>query len=366
MPTNVHVMILASGRSYHATRWANALTERGLAITFVTIHKVVRPLSNRIDVIELPSVGKPSYALTVGRLRRLVKKLRPDLVHSHSAGGYALMGRLCGGRPWILSVYGADVYDVPTHSFIHKAVVGHFLASADQLLSTSQAMAQQVSHLYPSLPCPIVTPFGVDTQLFSPIPRRAERKAVIKIGIVKKLDPKYGVDILLKAFELVADRHDSSLELHIVGEGSERARLLAMRDESKWSDQIHFHGAIPNTKVPAFLNEWDIFVVPSRFESESFGVAAVEASATGLPVIVSDVGGLPEVVDHERTGLVVRREDPVALANAISRLIDNPEERERFGSAGRRKVEEMYDWQKNVDQMVRIYEDVLARAGNRH
>src|SRR5690606_34807888 len=109
-----------------------------------------------------------------------------------------------------------------------------------------------------------------------------------------------------------------------------------------------------NTEVPVFLNDWDIFVVPSRFESESFGVAAVEASAAGLPVIVSDVGGLPEVVDHERTGLVVRREDPTALADAIARLIDNPEERQRLGSAGRGKVEEMYDWRKNVEQMIQI------------
>lgn len=360
----LHVMMLASGKSYHATRWANALHDRGLAVTFVTVHPVVRPLVSSINVIELPSVGKLSYALTADRLRRLVKKLRPDLVHSHSAGGYALMGRLSGGRPWILSVYGADVYDVPTRSFIHKTIVGHMLASADQVLSTSHAMVKQVSSLYPSLPPPIVTPFGVDTKLFAPTPRRAGGQAVIKIGMVKKLDPKYGVDILLQAFELVAGRYGSSVELHIVGEGSERTRLLAMRDESKWSDQIHFHGPVPNTEVPVFLNDWDIFVVPSRFESESFGVAAVEASAAGLPVIVSDVGGLPEVVDHERTGLVVRREDPTALADAIARLIDNPEERQRLGSAGRGKVEEMYDWRKNVEQMIQIYEDVLARVVN--
>lgn len=361
MRTNIHVMMLASGRSYHATRWANALVERGVRVTFVTIQQVARPLSDKVDVVELPADGKQAYVLTVGQVRRLVKNLHPDLIHSHSAGGYGLMGRVSGGRPWIISVYGSDVYELPTRSFIHRALVGHFLASADQVLSTSHAMARQVAKLYPSLRPPIVTPFGVDIELFRPRSRGVETDNVIRIGIVKKLERKYGIDILLRAFDFVANRYGSSVELHIVGEGSERSRLLTMRDQSKWSRQIYFHGAVPNREVPTFLKKWDIFVVPSRFES--FGVAAVEASAVGLPVIVSDVGGLPEVVDHERTGLVVRREDPVGLADAICRLIDDPEERERFGAAGRKKVEEMYNWRRNVDQMVRIYTDVLAQAG---
>lgn len=358
-------MMFASGKSYHATRWANALIERGLRVTFLTVHKVIRQLDPSVEVVELTSQGKLSYAVSIGRVRKLVRALRPDLVHSHSAGGYALLGRFSGGRPWILSVYGADVYDVPQYSVLHKAVVGHLLSSADVVLSTSETMATHVTKLYPNLPRPIVTPFGVDTKLFSPMSNRNKDSSVIRIGTVKKLEHKYGIDILLRAFDLVAARYGHSVELHIVGDGSERKKLLAMRSDSPWSKQIYFHGAVPNSEVPAFLNQWDIFVVPSRRDSESFGVAAVEASAAGLPVVVSDVGGLPEVIQHERTGLVVRREDPVALANALARLIENRSERERFGQAGRQRVEQIYNWEKNVSRMIRVYENVLLGNGER-
>ncbi len=178
---------------------------------------------------------------------------------------------------------------------------------------------------------------------------------------MKKLEKKYGIHVLLQAFELLLRRYGTPVELLVVGEGAERDRLLSMRAASRSPDQISFLDPVPNSEVPGLLRSLDIFVVPSIYDSESFGVAAVEAGAVGLPVVVSDVGGLPEVVEHERSGLVVPREAPEDLAESIARLIENPEERVKFGAAGRLKVETEYDWNLNVANMIRIYESVLVR-----
>lgn len=353
------VMLLASGKSYHATRWANALVESGLDVTFVTIHPIQRPIHRDVDVVELPSVGRISYALTGRRVRELVKSRSPDLVHSHSAGGYALMGRLSGGRPWLVSLYGADIYEYPDRSPLHRSIQRYLLERTDQLLATSHAMADRMQRIYSSLPRPVVTPFGVDTDLFSPSRLKRDVTDAVSIGIVKKLEPVYGIDILLKAFDELVGKHGEGIEMHVVGDGSDRERLLSMRECSSCPSQIHFHGAIPNPEVPEVLRDLDIFVVSSR--RESFGVAAVEASSAGLPVVATDVGGLPEVVDHEETGIVVPPEDVDALSAAIDRLIENPAERRKLGSAGRRKVEEHYDWDENVTRMIDIYERILHR-----
>jgi glycosyltransferase involved in cell wall biosynthesis len=104
----------------------------------------------------------------------------------------------------------------------------------------------------------------------------------------------------------------------------------------------------------------DIFVAASRRDSESFGVAVLEASATGLPVVVSDVGGLPEVVQDKITGLIVPSENPLALARALYSLICDKKLRRNLGQAGIKRVEKKYRWQKSVEQMSNIYMEILA------
>jgi L-malate glycosyltransferase len=361
--SSLNLLMIGSGRSYHATRWANALAEAGITVSFVTVHKKERPVLDAVNIIELPSVGRASYLLNGKRLRRLIRNIRPDLIHSHSAGGYGILGRLSNFRPRIVSVYGSDVYEAPTRSGFHKAYIGHVLKSADQVLATSHVMAEHVQELYPRLRPAIVTPFGVDLSLFSPGPSRNGGVGVTRVGLVKKLLPVYGIDILIDAFAMLPASDQAPIELHIVGDGPAKNQLHARARESGRGDDIFFHSAVPNSLVPDVLRTFDIFVVPSR--SEGFGVAAVEAAAVGLPAIVSDVGGLPEVVEHERTGLVVPPEDARAFAASIRRLAENPIERARFGVAARQRAASEYDWNENVARMIDVYRDVLSRNGDR-
>src|SRR5690606_15493326 len=118
-----------------------------------------------------------------------------------------------------------------------------------------------------------------------------------------------------------------------------------------------FYGLIQNDKLPDFLAKLDIFVVPSRFES--FGVAAVEAQACGLPVIVSNVGGLPEVVENNVTGLVVENENIELFAESMKTLIQDEKLRKQFSKNAIDRVKKYYDWEKNLDLMISIYERIL-------
>jgi glycosyltransferase involved in cell wall biosynthesis len=195
-------------------------------------------------------------------------------------------------------------------------------------------------------------PFGVDLELFKPLKTNALED--VTIGIVKKLEKKYGIDYLIRAFaQLPADGW--KIKLLIVGDGSEESSLRQLCQSLHIERRVHFAGFVAHNKVPDYLNKIDIFVVPSIQPSETFGVAAVEAAACGIPVIASNIGGLPEVVVDGQTGFLVPPKKPEAIADKIMLLIKNIELRDKMGASARKFVEQNYLWEKNAAEMEKLY-----------
>jgi glycosyltransferase involved in cell wall biosynthesis len=208
---------------------------------------------------------------------------------------------------------------------------------------------------------PKVIPFGVDVAQFSPLPKSPSNRVLI--GTARRFLPRYGLDVLIKAFgSLVAEEgfgvEPSSLDLMLVGDGPQKPELLRLAKAMGVDARISFPGYIRHQELPSVMRQMDIFVVPSR--SESFGVAALEASACGLPVVASKVGGLPEVVQHEVTGLLFASEDVQALAGALAKLAAAPDLRHKMGQAGRQWVVQQYSWGQSVDQMESLYRQFLT------
>jgi len=106
--------------------------------------------------------------------------------------------------------------------------------------------------------------------------------------------------------------------------------------------------------------------MPSVHDSETFGIAAIEAQAMGLPVVATRIGGVSEAVLDDQTGLLVPPRDPQALARAVMRLIENPELRRSMSREGRRFVAQRYDWHKNAERVEELYYDLLSRGLKRH
>ncbi len=354
------LLMLAPASVIHTQRWVEALQGRGVQLVLATQHDPgawQAPLGVRF--VRLPHSGAVGYFRNVPALRQLLRDERPDLLNAHYASGYGTTAALTGFRPWLLSVWGSDVYDFPHEDRLKGWLLRHNLRHADAVASTSEAMARQVRRLVPDIGPVAVTPFGIDTDRFAPQPQPHDG---IVIGTVKTLAPKYGIDLLLRAFAQVrvAAGPSAKLSLVIVGDGPQRTELEALGRTLGMADHVRFVGAVPHAEVPQWLHRFDVYVAASRLDSESFGVAVLEASACGLPVVVSDVGGLPEVVVQGETGCVVPREDVVALAQAIQRLVATPDLRSRFGVAGRERVLANYGWQHSVDAMLRCFDGVIA------
>ena len=363
------IVLLSGASSIHTIRWANGLADAGLEVHVISQQPQLELMDARVQVHILPFRGVLGYFTMVPAVKRLLKRIKPDIVNAHYASGYGTTARLVGYHPWVLSVWGSDIYDFPYKSPLHKRLVRKNLLAADGVASTSVCMAEQTRSIVPKLSDIALTPFGVDTEFYDSLTTSIADRDIstpITIGTVKSLAPKYGVDTLIKAFDILlknlSQTHpeiEKGLKLRLVGGGPQELELKALTQQLGISKRIDFVGRVDSSQVPIELEKLDIYVALSRLDSESFGVAIIEAGAAGRPVVVSDAGGLPEVVLDGQTGLVVPKEDPKAAAAAISKLVLDRELRIQMGESGKQHVIDTYDWSACINTMTNLYEKII-------
>lgn len=364
------ICYLANADNYHTYKWASQFSLRGYGVHVFSLEEcrseAIRELKNvTVHYLQNPSARQGSelqklgYLSTVGVARRLIEELDPDVVHAHYASSYGLVASLACRRPYYLSVWGSDVYDFPRKSPLHRAVVRRSLAKPAWLMSTSRAMAEECAK-YTGRDFEI-TPFGVDMGLFSP--RKREPHEGLVVGTVKALERKYGIDTLLRGCALLHDRRpDLGVRVRIAGKGTMEAELKALATRLGMDGYLDWLGFIPQEEA---AREWaglDIAIVESESESESFGVSAVEAQASGTPLIISDIPGLMEACDGGHTAVVTPRRDPAALADALEALADDPARRARMGAEGRAYVERAYEVGACFDRVEEIYRRNMEEA----
>jgi L-malate glycosyltransferase len=365
----MRVLMLANPDSVHTQKWVLGLAKRGVEILLFGMQTPLTTAYDGVPGVTVRTVGLPAwitrqgarspakalYITAVVGVRKIVRRFKPDLIHAHYLSSYGLLGALARVHPFLISVWGSDVFENPDRSRLHRGLVRFVLRSADRISATSHVMAKRTMTF--TAKTVSVIPFGIDLCEFAPqVVSRPFPSPSLVIGTVKTLHPFYGIRYLIEAFALLRARHpDALLELLIVGGGPQQSELERLAETLGVADHTLFVGAVAASEVPRYHNMIDIFVALST--AESFGVAVIEAAACAKPVVVSDVGGLPEVVDHERTGIVVPARNAVAAADAIDRLIADADLRQRMGTEGRRKVESSYDLERNLDQMLALYDE---------
>ena len=360
------IIFLGGAGSIHTIRWVNSLSEKGLEVILVSLKgevETIGKINDNVKVIYLPFGTKLGYYLNVFALKKIISKEKPDLINAHYASGYGTLGRLSGFNKKILNVWGSDVYDFPNESKLKKRIIEKNLKNYTAIASTSYCMAEETKKYLENKSKEIfITPFGVDTEKFKNL-NIEKKENEITIGIVKTLTEKYGIEYLIKAIKELENILDienyKKIRLLIYGKGELKNKLEDLTKELQIEDKVIFKGYISNEDVPKALNEMDIFVVPSILDSESFGVAAVEAMACEVPVIVSDADGLKEVVVNNETGFVIPKRSSKEIANKIKILIENNDVVKKFKKNARERVLKLYDWNKNVENMIKIYKELL-------
>ena len=356
------ICYLSAANSYHTQKWCKFFSERGHEVHLITLtpgecpyaetHIVKTRMNDRHD----STARKFEYLLHGKEVKKIISEIRPDIIHAHRIPSYGGLCAFSGIRPFVLSLWGGDVFTFPRKSLLHKKLVKFTLKKADCIMSTSKAMREE-ARKYTNKNIEI-TPFGVDMELFSPS-KDNKAKEYFTIGTVKNLERVYGIDYILQAAATVIhQRKDIPLRVKIAGMGSQEASLKELSKKLGINDIVQWLGFISQEQAAKEWNSMDIAVIPSR--SESFGVSAVEAQACGTPVIISDISGLKEATSPGISSIVVSVGDTDQIAKSIIELYDSPERRRQMGSGGRKYVFERYEREKCFSHIENIYKKLVS------
>lgn len=364
MSNSIKVLLLSDTYSEHTEKWALGLANEGIGIGLFSFNKASYEWYNHknITVFFEPdkkinaesTFTKLSYIKYVSILKKIIKHFKPTILHAHYATSYGLVGALSGFKPFVLSVWGSDVYDFPTRSKLHKKVFQYNLSKADVIMSTSHVMKQEI--LKYTKKEVVVTPFGVNVNTFSKKENPLKKADTIYIGTIKPIEEKYGITTIINAAKIVIEKNSTlNFKFLLIGSSNNIEIYKNQIDNLNLTEYFEITGRVPFNEISTYHNLLDIFLNVSIDDSESFGVAAVEAMACEKPVIVTDVGGLKEVVNNGEFGCVIPKNNPEALANAITEFIHNKEKAIEIGAKARQNVLKLYNWDNNLKLMINEY-----------
>ncbi len=345
-----------------AGRPAEPLEEGGLT--------VYRVKSWRTGVHEAGMGDAASYlvaALPV--IRRLLRVHKYDAVHIFFSlpTGALLPFLSLRGTPVVVSLRGSDVpgYD-PHNSSLQSAhrllapLTRWIWRRADRVVAVCESLGQLALRTWPDLRYAVV-PNGVDLKLFHPAdpatPRPSNR---IRCLAVARLIERKGLGDLIRALALL---ERGRFELEIVGGGADEGVLRDLAARLDVAEDIRFLGPLPRAEAAERYRQADLFTLPSS--AEAFGNVFAEALASGLPIVGSATGGIPDLVEHGSNGLLVSPGDVHALAGAIRYLADHPELRAEMALRNRTKAEATLEWAQVTRRYLSIYEGIQHRLPTR-
>jgi glycosyltransferase involved in cell wall biosynthesis len=361
----LHVVKVAgiSGAENHLLLLLPELRERGFDVELVMLHEdesgahdfATRLADDGIGVERL-RLTRATDPLVVSRLARIIRRRRPAIVHTHlvHADFHGLpAGRLARVPVLVSTKHGFNAFrDGRAFAAADRAVA----RLADVHIAISAGLARYLGESEGFDPASFqVVHYGISAGPAPPPPPGAPRLAV-----VGRLVPIKGHDVLLRA---VASARGElpELTLEVAGDGPLDADLRATASRLGLEDVVSFSGRV--APAAPVLERSEIVVVPSH--GEGFGMVALEAMERGRPVIASSVGGLPEIVEDGRTGLLVPPGDAEALAEAIRDLAGDGGRAAAMGTAGRARALATFSQARCTDRIEALYREALSAAGER-
>ncbi len=302
-------------------------------------------------------------------VRSLIKKLAKTnkgrtVLHSHTIFPEGLAVALLKRKlmiPHICTIHGGDINFFPFRNKLNYLVTKYALKKCDYLVTVSDKLRSKTRLIANGLNNVSVIHNGADCKKFKPIPKEiAKQKLGIKesceiILFIGHLEPVKGVDYLLKAFAMLQrDRRDT--RLFLVGDGYEKDKLMLLSKNLKIDNQVCFMGRKPFEEIPLWLNIADVFVLPSI--SEGFPTVIPEAMMCGVPVIASDVGGIPEIIINDKTGILTKPGNVELIEKGIKLLLDNKRIRNMISETAKEQSKK-YSWKNNASGYIAIYKKVF-------
>ncbi|HCE86466.1 MAG TPA: hypothetical protein DEP08_01550 [Candidatus Jacksonbacteria bacterium] len=307
----------------------------------------------------------PEYTLQFPKnLYFILKKIKPHILHSHklkaSVWG-SIVGFFAKIPVRITTTHGSPLqWQVP---ICRKAFNSLFNTVASNLFATwiiavckTEALIKQkresiskrkISVIYHSLPLP---PYELD--------KKTNKSSEIVIGTVARLSTEKGHEYLIRALPAILQKYQN-IKFVFVGNGPLKNSLERLAKKMQVNAYIEFVGTVERNHVSYYLNTFDIFILPSLWESLPYSL--LEAIAAGIPVIAADVGGNKEIITNKKTGLLIKSKSSIAIAEAILYLLNNKTIRQELAEMGQRLVRQHFSGDRMIQQHTQLYLQLVEK-----
>lgn len=358
------------GSGVVASELGLALADRGYTVHFVSHDRPFRvpedcpqTTFHKVDVTSYPLFQYPPYTLALAsKLFELCKTEKLDLLHVHYAVPHASAAYLCGqmlgdARPAIVTtLHGTDITLIGIDPSFYE-ITRFSINQSDAVTAVSNYLAEETKADFRVEKDIDVVPNSVDPAVFTPELRSASERVrfaatdELLIGHLSNFRSVKRIPDVVRTFALIQKKLPARLLMIGDGVEVEPAKLLAA--ELGIRDRVEFLG--PVREVAKVLAQLDLFLLPSEYES--FGLAALEAMACGVPVVCSEAGGIPEVVEHDVSGLLCKVGDYRCMAESAVCLLKNPARRHAMRAAARRQAVERFP----CEGVLEMYEAIYRR-----
>ncbi len=321
-----------------------------------------------LRVYSLPSqirISNTRFGITWRRhLRRIIRLEAPTLINAHAPvpGLADLAAGLAKDITFIVTYHTGSMRKGrwPVDAFIlfyERVLCPRLFSRADRIITSSDFVRDSFLTGF-GHKCTTMTP-GVDERLFTPAPHRLENQLLF-VAALSRGHAHKGLDLLLETFAGLRQGRPL-LRLDVVGSGNDLERYRERCRTLGIESAVRFRGRLSGLELAQAYRDATVLALPTRIES--FPIVVLEAMASAVAVVSTTVGGIPEQIDHGRTGLLVDPDDGPGLAASLARIIDDPDTAARLGDAGRQEIIRSHTWDQQADRTHALFESVLYDRG---
>lgn len=360
------ICFLAGANSVHSYRWVKYFAEKGHDVHWISLVSSDFTEIRNVTLYEMGG-GPVPKALNVlyftVKTWGLIRNIKPDILHSHYAGSYGLIGALSGFHPFVLTAWGSDIL-FAGKSKIKGPFVKYVLSNADLITCDAYHMVEAMINLGAKREKIQLIYFGIDINKFRPGEKNDELKNRFNIPknspvtiSLRNLEPEYDVGSLIYAIPQVIKEVPNAAFV-IAGTGSQEGYLKTLAESLGISKNIRFIGKYSNDDLPHYLLGADIYVSTSLYDA---GIAAstAEAMACGLPVVITNSGENDKWIEDGENGFIVPVSSPKVLAEKTIVLLKNNDLRRKFGDNGRKIIEEKNNYYREMEKMEEFYRELI-------
>jgi len=358
----MRICYLADGASIHTARWCRHFAGLGHEIHLITFRPA--QLENvQVHYIDAgtvsPAGGNWKVLLKAGKVKRLLKKIQPDILHAQYATSYGSVGARTGFHPYVITALGSDVLISPQDSRLYRILLRYAFRRADWITAMADHMREAIIRLGVPAKKVDTVMFGIDPAIFNSRSRSLPAGKFI-ITSTRNFEPVYNLPLLIEAVRLAAPGL-KGMELHLVGDGSQRAEVEALVRKAGLEPVTHFYGKIPQPEIARVLNRSHVFATTSF--SDGNNVSLNEAMACGAVSLATDIPANRQWISEGVNGFLVPVDQPQALADKIAYVYHHYEALQKSAlELNERVIRERALWSKNMAVVEKKYQELSGKS----